>query len=81
MLGYYLTDTIRSWRRSPVLSAIVALAIALGIGVSVIMLAIYTIMPGNPIPQKDDVLYRVQVDSWDPLRPFDEDRPERAPIQ
>lgn len=81
MLGYYLTDTIRSWRRSPVLTALVALAIALGIGVSVTMLAIYTIMSGNPIPQKDDVLYRVQVDSWDPLRPFDEDRPERAPIQ
>ena len=81
MLGYYLGNVFRSWRRSPVLSALVALAIALGIGVSVTMLAVYTIMSGNPIPQKDDVLFRVQVDSWDPLRPFDEDRPERAPIQ
>ncbi|MEE4302386.1 MAG: ABC transporter permease [Pseudomonadales bacterium] len=81
MLSYYLRDVWRSWRRSPVLTALVALAIALGIGVSVTMLAVFTIMASNPIPEKSDVLFRVQVDSWGPLRPFDEDRPERAPIQ
>lgn len=81
MWSYYLGNVLRSWRRSPVLTALVALAIALGIGVSVTMLAVFTIMSGNPIPEKSDVLFRVQVDSWDPLRPFDEDQPERAPIQ
>lgn len=38
-------------------------------------------MDGDPIPRKSSVLYRVQVDSWNPLRPFDDDYPDRAPHQ
>jgi putative ABC transport system permease protein len=56
-------------------------ATAVGIGVSMTMITVYYLMAQNPIPQKSDQLYRVQVDSWGPLRPFDRDRPERAPIQ
>ena len=81
MFGYYLSNVWRSWRRSPVLTALVAAAIALGIGVWITMLTVFTIMSSNPIPEKSDVLFRVQIDSWDPLRPFDDDEPERAPIQ
>ncbi len=81
MFSYYLANAMRSMRRNPALTVLVGVAIALGIGVSITMLTLYYIMASNPIPDKSDVLYRVQVDSWNPLRPFDEDRPERAPHQ
>ena len=81
MLGYYLSNAWRSMRRNPALTLLVGAAIALGIGVSITMLTLYYVMASNPIPHKSDVLYRVQVDSWNPLRPFDDDRPERAPHQ
>ncbi|XOV88912.1 MAG: ABC transporter permease [Pseudomonadota bacterium] len=81
MLSYYLTNALRSMRRNPALTTLVALAIAIGIGVSMTMTTIYYLMASNPIPGKSEVLFRVQLDSWDPLRPFDADRPERAPIQ
>jgi len=68
-------------RRNPVLTSLIVLAIAGGIGVSITMLTIYHVMDSNPIPQKSDQLYRVLVDSWDPLRPFNSDDPSRAPIQ
>ncbi len=45
------------------------------------MLTLYFLMAQNPIPHKSERLYRVQVDSWGPLSPFDSDRPERAPSQ
>lgn len=81
MFPYYLQSAFRSMRRNPALTALVAIAIALGIGVSITMLTVYYIMASNPIPDKSDELYRVQVDSWDPLRPFSADHPERAPHQ
>ena len=55
--------------------------IAVGIGVSMTTLTVYHMMSSNPIPQKSDVLFAVTMDSWNPLRPFDEDSPERAPHQ
>lgn len=81
MFGYYLKDALRSTRRNPALSTLVVAAIAIGIGVSMTMLSLYYMMARNPIPEKSDVLFAVQVDSWGPLRPFDSNRPERAPHQ
>lgn len=81
MFGYYLRDSLRSMRRNPALTTLVAAAIAVGIGVSITMLTIYHLMARNPIPEKSDVLYAVQLDSWNPIRPFDQDKPERAPTQ
>lgn len=81
MFLWHLHNALRGMRRTPALTALVATAIALGIGVSTTMLTVYTLMAGDPIPHKSDILFRAQVDSWGPLRPFDEDRPERAPIQ
>lgn len=81
MFAYYFRNAFRSMRRNPALTSLVVAAIAAGIGVSITMLTIYYLMASNPIPQKSDQLFRVQLDSWDPVRPFDPDRPERAPIQ
>jgi len=42
---------------------------------------VHYMMSGNPIPEKSDTLFAITMDSWNPLRPFDDDRPERAPHQ
>jgi putative ABC transport system permease protein len=81
MLSYYLQNSLRSMKRNPALTALVVMAIAVGIGVSITMTTVYYVMAGNPIPHKSDQLFAVQLDSWDPIRPFDADRPERAPHQ
>ena len=68
-------------RRTPVMTVLMVAAIAVGIGVSMTTLTVYYMMSSNPIPAKSDVLFAITLDSWDPLRPFDDDEPERAPHQ
>lgn len=68
-------------RRNPIMTGLMVAAIAVGIGVSMTTLTMYYLMSSNPIPEKSEVLFAVTLDSWDPLRPFDEDHPERAPHQ
>ncbi len=81
MIVYNIRNAIRSMRKNPMLTMLMIAATAVGIGVSMTMITVYYLMAQNPIPEKSELLYRVQVDSWNPLRPFDTDRPERAPIQ
>ncbi len=68
-------------RRNPVMTALMVAAIAVGIGVSMTTLTVFYMMSSNPIPEKSDMLFAITMDSWNPLRPFDEDEPERAPHQ
>jgi len=72
---------LKSMRRNPVMTGLMIAAIAVGIGISMTTLTVYYLMSSNPIPEKSDVLFAVTLDSWNPLRPFDDDRPERAPHQ
>ncbi len=81
MLAYNVKLALKSIRRNPIMTGLMIAAIAVGIGVSMTTLTVYYLMSGNPIPRKSDVLFAVTVDSWGPLRPFDDDRPERAPHQ
>ncbi|MEO8777118.1 MAG: ABC transporter permease [Rhodanobacter sp.] len=62
MLGYYLDLALRSLKRNKVLSALMMLAIALGIGASITMLTVLHNLSGNPLPQRSDVLFHPQVD-------------------
>jgi len=76
MLAHNLKLAWKSLRKNPVLSALMIGAIGLGIGVCMTTLTVYTLMSNNPIPQKSDVLYAVQLDSWDPNEGWgDEGRP------
>jgi putative ABC transport system permease protein len=52
-----------SIRCHPFVAALVVAVIAVGVGTSVIAIALYHAKAGNPIWWKDDVLYRVMVDS------------------
>lgn len=67
MFSYYLKLGWLSIRRNPLLSTLMVLAIAVGIGASMTIITVNYIMSGNPIPHKSDQLFYVQVDSWDPI--------------
>jgi putative ABC transport system permease protein len=70
MLAYYLRLALRSFRRNPGLTALMVMAIALGIAVCVMTLTVYHAMSGNPIWWKNDRLYAVTMDSWDANQGF-----------
>ena len=78
MFNYNLKLALKSMRRNPVMTSLMVAAIAVGIGISMTTLTVYYLMSSNPIPEKSDELFAVTLDSWSPLRPFDDDRPERA---
>ena len=79
MFVYYIRLAMISIRRNPILSGLMVAAVGLGIGACMTIVTINYTMGGDPIPQKSDVLFYVQLDSWDPNRPFDE--PNEPPDQ
>ena len=81
MFGYYLQLALWNLRRNPGLTALMIGAVALGIAVCVMTLTMYHAMSGNPIWWKNDVLYAVTMDFWDPQQPNDEKKPELPPTQ
>jgi len=81
MFKYNVKLAFKSMRRNPIMTGLMVAAIAVGIGVSITTLTVYYLMSGNPIPDKSNELFAITMDSWDPLRPFDDDNPERAPHQ
>ncbi len=81
MFGYYLELAWRNLRRNPGLTALRIGAVALGIAVCVMTLTMYRAMSGNPIWWKNDVLYAVTMDFWDPQEPAWDDKPELPPTQ
>lgn len=62
MFGYYFKLALRSFGRNKVLTALMVLAVGLGIGASMTTLTVYHVLSGNPIPQKSDRLFYVQLD-------------------
>jgi len=81
MLSYNIKLALKSMQRNPIMTALMVAAIAVGIGISMTTLTVHYMMSGNPIPEKSDTLFAITMDSWSPLRPFDDDRPERGPHQ
>ena len=57
MFGYYFSLALRSFKRNKVLTALMVLAIALGIGASMTTLTVFHVLSGDPIPQKSDKLF------------------------
>lgn len=62
MFTYYFDLALRSFRRNKVLTALMVLAIALGIGASMTTLTVFHILSGDPIPSKSGVLFYPQLD-------------------
>ncbi|GAB3793629.1 ABC transporter permease [Dyella agri] len=62
MLGYYLDLALRSLKRNKMLTALMVLAIALGIGASMTMVTVLHVMTADPIPGRSGQLFYPQVD-------------------
>jgi putative ABC transport system permease protein len=71
MFGYYLDLALRSLRRNKVLTALMVLAIGLGIGASMTMLTVLHVMTADPIPGRSARLFYPQVDPQ-PLKDYKE---------
>jgi putative ABC transport system permease protein len=72
MFTYYLKLGWLSIRRNPLLSSLMVAAIAIGIGACMTIITVNYVMSSDPIPQKSDQLFYVQLDSWDPNEQGDE---------
>jgi len=66
MFGYYFGLGLRSLRRNPALTALMVMAIGFGVAASMTTYSIFRATSNNPIPQKSDELYAVQVANWKP---------------
>jgi len=66
VFGYNLDLALRSLRRNPVLTGLMITAIGFGIGTSMTSLSVSRAMSGDPIPEKSQQLFMVQIDSWGP---------------
>ena len=62
MFGYYFHLALRSFKRNKVLTALMVLAIALGIGACMTTLTVFKVLSGDPIPTKSSKLFYVQLD-------------------
>jgi putative ABC transport system permease protein len=81
MLSYYFRLALASFRRTPGITALMVLAIGVGVGACVVTQTLYHAMSGNPIWWKSDQLYAVTLDNWDPNEPADNARPTLPPDQ
>lgn len=73
MFGYYIWLAAISIRKNAVMSLLMIAAVAVGIGTCMTIVTVNYIMAKDPIPQKSDVLYAVQLDSWNPNDSFRDD--------
>ncbi|HUW52642.1 MAG TPA: ABC transporter permease, partial [Rhodanobacter sp.] len=65
MFAYYLDLALRSLKRNKALTALMVLAIALGIGASMTTLTVLHVLSGDPVPGRSDTLYYPQIDPQD----------------
>jgi putative ABC transport system permease protein len=62
MIGYYFNLALRSFKRNKVLTALMVLAIALGIGAAMTTLTVFHVLSGDPLPGKSQTLFYPQID-------------------
>ena len=62
MFSYYLDLALRSLRRNRVLTALMVLAIAVGIGASMTTLTVMHLLSGDPLPGRSGQIFYPQVD-------------------
>lgn len=62
MFAYYLDLALRSLRRNRVLTMLMVLSLALGIGATITTLTVLRLLSGDPLPQKSAQLFYPQID-------------------
>ncbi|MEM9385279.1 MAG: ABC transporter permease [Pseudomonadota bacterium] len=78
MFSYHLRLAWKSLWGNRALSLLMVAAIAVGIGVCMTTLTIYYLMSSNPIAHRNDVLFAVQLDGWDPEEGYNQE-PDGVP--
>jgi putative ABC transport system permease protein len=63
MLGYYFLLAVRSLRRNKIITALMIIAIGLGIGSSMTMITVLHVMSGDPLPGRSGQLYAPVIDA------------------
>ena len=63
MFGYYLDLALRSFRRHRVLTALMVLALGLGIGASITTLTVLKLLSGDPLPQKSARIFAPEIEN------------------
>jgi putative ABC transport system permease protein len=81
MLAYYGRLALNNLASTPGLTALMVLAIGLGIGVCVTILTVYHGVSSNPLWWKEGRVYAVTMDSWSPTVPAFPERPHLPPPQ
>ncbi|UGB44883.1 ABC transporter permease [Frateuria edaphi] len=64
MFGYYLNLALRSLGRNRVLTTLMVLALALGIGACITTLTVLRLLSGDPLPGRSAQLYYPQIDPY-----------------
>ncbi|MFZ0872567.1 MAG: ABC transporter permease [Rhodanobacter sp.] len=74
MFGYYLDMALHSLKRNRMLTALMVLAIALGIGASMTTLTVLHVLSGDPLPGTSQTLFYPQLEprDMDGYQPTDE---------
>lgn len=75
MFTYYLNRALRSLKRNKMLTALMVLAIGLGIGASMTMLTVLHVMSGDPLPGRSAHLYYPHLDPLPLKFPSSKDDP------
>lgn len=75
MFYYYVKLAALSYRRNPILSSLMVLAVGIGISAYMIVFTLNYTMGGDPIPHKSSQLFAVQLDNWNPNT--EDDPPEQ----
>lgn len=79
MFAYNLDLALRSFRRNPGITALMVLAIGLGIAACVMSLTIFHASGANPLWWKNDRVFAVTFDTWSPDDPYSDDAPQLPP--
>jgi putative ABC transport system permease protein len=66
MFAYYFHLGVRSLRRNPALTALMVIAVGVGVAASMITYTVFRATSGDPIPQKSSSLYIAQIDNYGP---------------
>ncbi len=70
MISLLFSSVYGSIKRTPLLSFLIMLLIAIGLGISLPMITVYHNLKKDPLPEKSQNIFRVQLDNWGKDRPF-----------
>lgn len=76
MFIYYIRLAALSYKRNPILSTLMVMAVAIGVGAYMVVFTLNYVLGGDPIPHKSSQLYHVQFEYGDPDIPDFEPPPQ-----